>query len=409
MAKNRIAVVGGGAAGLAAAITAAGSGACVTVLERGERVGRKLLSTGNGRCNFTHANVSADRYFSDCRETVEYIIGQYPTERILAFMEKIGILPVCRDGYYYPASNQAAAVVDCLRAACEELQVQIQCSCQVEKITPFKGGFLVTAKGKETFYHRIILACGGQAAPFTGSDGNGYELAGRLGHGLSPVFPALAGLTAEKARLKGLAGIRAAARASLFVEGRLVAEDSGEVQFTDQAVSGIVIFQLSHQALEGIRAGRRAEIRLNFLPHQSEREVLSFLQDRRRRLGERPAEEWGIGFIHRKLWDRLLKEAGCRPDCLMKEISDANFQRLTQRLTAFRVPVNGSLGFDRAQVTAGGVNLTETEPKTLESRIVPGLYLAGELLNVDGLCGGYNLHWAWASGMAAGEAAALSQ
>ncbi len=407
MAMNRVAIVGGGAAGLAAAVTAARLGAYVTVLEHGDRVGRKLLSTGNGRCNFTHEAITADKYFSDCPQTVEYIVNQYPAERILEFMEEIGVSWVCRGGYYYPASNQAEAVLFCLRTACEEQKVQLRCGCEVSRITPFKGGFLVREGAKDNFYHRVILACGGQAAPFTGSDGSGYELARSLGHQICPVFPALTGLTSEKSRLKGLAGIRAGARAALYAEGRPVAEDSGEVQFTDQALSGIVIFQLSHLAAENLRAGRRTEIRLNFLPETSKKEAASLLRRRREQLGQRPVGEWGIGLIHRKLWERLVQSAGLRPERLAEELTEDEFQRLCRAITSFTIPVKGCLGFDRAQVTAGGVSLTEVEQDTLESKLVPGLYLAGELLNVDGLCGGYNLHWAWASGMTAGEAAAL--
>ncbi len=408
MAKNRIAVIGGGAAGLAAAITAARLGADVTVLEHMERVGKKLLSTGNGRCNFTHEGVSPEHYFSDCPETLSSLLERYPTQRILDFMEEIGVVPVCRDGYYYPASNQAAAVADCLRAECAYQGVGIRVSCRVREIRPFKGGYLLSMEEKEEFFSRVILACGGQAAPFTGSDGNGYQLAAALGHRLVPVFPALTGLTAAGRELKGLAGVRAAARASLFVNGQFLAAHSGEVQFADGSLSGIVIFQLSHQAIGSLLQGKKTEIRLNFLPELSKKQAQAFLDARRDRLGHKPMEEWGIGLFPRKLWEQIRKNAGLEAGRLAGELTQEEMGRLYQAVAAFRVQIDGYFGFDRAQVTAGGVSLREVQADTLESGRMPGLYFAGEILHVDGLCGGYNLHWAFASGMAAGEAAALA-
>ncbi len=408
MAKNRIAVVGGGAAGLAAAITAARLGADVTVLEHMERVGKKLLSTGNGRCNFTHEGVSAEAYFSDCPETLSSLLERYPTQRLLDFMEEIGVVPVCRDGYYYPASNQAAAVLDCLRAECEYQGVHFRCGCSVQEIRPFKGGYLLSMEENEEFFARVILACGGQAAPFTGSDGNGYKLAAALGHRLIPVFPALTGLTAVGRGLKGLAGVRAAARASLFINGHFLAAHSGEVQFADNSLSGIVIFQLSHQAAESLLAGKKTEIRLNFLPELSKKQALSFLDARRVRLEHKSMEEWGIGLFPRKLWEQIRKNAAIEAGRLAGELTQEEVSRLYQTITVFRVQIDGFFGFERAQATAGGVSLQEVQADTLESRRMPGLYFAGEILNVDGLCGGYNLHWAFASGMAAGEAAAFA-
>ena len=408
MAKNRIAVVGGGAAGLAAAVTAARLGADVTILEHMERVGKKLLSTGNGRCNFTHEGVSADCYFSDSPETLRDLLNRYPTQRILDFMEEIGVVPVCRGGYYYPASNQAAAVLDCLRAECEYQGVRFRCSCSVQEIRPFKGGYLISMEEKEEFFSRVILACGGQAAPFTGSDGSGFRLAAALGHRLVPVFPALTGLTAGGGQLKGLAGVRAAAKASLFINGHFAAASSGEVQFAEKSLSGIVIFQLSHQAAESLLEGKKTEICLNFLPELSKKQALAFLEKRQSRLEYKSMEEWGIGLFPRKLWEQIRKHAGLETECLAGGLMQEDWSRLCRTITAFRVQIDGCFGFDRAQVTAGGVSLRETEAGTLESRRMPGLYFAGEILNVDGLCGGYNLHWAFASGMAAGEAAALS-
>ncbi len=426
MHKRRIAIVGGGASGLAAAITAARQGAHVIVLEHKDRVGKKILATGNGRCNYTNAKMDPSYFYAgDQRQGAESpltasLLQRYPTEKILEFFAEIGVEPSERDGYYYPLSGQAAAVLDCLRSECDRLGVEIHCDTEVQGIQPVTGGFRIKIRTLESAKEgskekngptsnikvdRVILCCGGQSSPVTGSDGSGYQLAADLGHRIVTPFPALTGLKADSKRFKPLAGIRAKVSASLMVEGKKIREENGELQLTENGLSGIVIFQLSHPAIHAYLQKKKAEIHINFLPQMAEGDVFSYLRRRRDQLGHKELQEWGVGLFPKKLWLQLCKEAGLSLTMPASQLDHRGLARLQAVITDFTVPVIGYLGYDRAQVTAGGVDLRDVTTETFESRKVAGLHFAGEILDVDGICGGYNLHFAWASGMAAAEAA----
>lgn len=438
MAKRRIAIVGGGAAGLAAAITAARQGAHVILLEHKDRVGKKILATGNGRCNYTNAKMDPSCFYTGdqraCRDNIliKSLLEQYPTERILDFFAEIGVEPSERDGYYYPASGQASAVLDCLRSECERLGVEIHCDTDVLGIQPVTNGFRIMIRVLESLNEdrnrkdnnrkennkivineatsnlkvdHVILCCGGQASPVTGSDGSGYPLAADLGHRIVTPFPALTGLKADPKRFKPLAGIRAKVRASLMVDGKEIREEEGELQLTENGLSGIVIFQLSHPAIHAYLQKKKTEIHINFLPQWSEGDVFTRLRNRRDLLSHKELQEWGVGLFPKKLWLQMCKEAGLPLTMMASQLDNRSLARLQSVITDFTVPIIGYLGYDRAQVTAGGVDLRDINVESFESRKVSGLYFAGEILDVDGICGGYNLHFAWASGMAAAEAA----
>lgn len=403
--KIRVVIIGGGAAGLAAAVAAARAGASVRILDHMDRVGRKILSTGNGRCNYTNAAMGPEKFYSGHIAAVREILRQYPTNRILDFFEGIGVVPAERDGYYYPASGQAASVLDCLRSECAGLGVEICCQTAVKSAERSGNRFHIKTDVEDVFCDRLILACGGKAAPFTGSDGSGYELARRLGHRVIEPFPALTALRTDGTRCKALSGVRVRAAVELYVDGQRKAADSGELQWTENGLSGIVVFQISRLAVEALRGKRHVEVQIDFQPDREKGETIAFLRKRRNLLGQKELQEWGIGLFHRKLWQQLVREAGLPPSIKAGALSDNDERKLVRVITGFRVPVTGYLGFDRAQTTAGGIDLREFVPQTMESRRIPGLYMAGEMLDVDGICGGYNLHWAWASGLAAGRAA----
>lgn len=410
MTKQRIAIVGGGAAGLVAAITAVRQGAHVILLEHKDRVGKKILATGNGRCNYTNAKMDPSCFYAGDQRggadspLITSLLERYPTEKILDFFSEIGIEPSEREGYYYPASGQAAAVLDCLRAECERLGVEIYCDTEIQRIQPVTGGFRIKA-GSNIKADRVILCCGGQASPVTGSDGSGYQLAADLGHRIVDPFPSLTGLKADPKRFKPLAGIRAKVQASLVVEGKTLREEEGELQLTENGLSGIVIFQLSHPAIYAYLQKKKTEIHINFLPQWAQEEVFVRLRQRRDLLGHKELQEWGVGLFPKKLWLQMCKEAGLLLTMKASQLDHRSLAKLQTVITDFTVPVIGYLGYDRAQVTAGGVDLRDIFAQTFESKKVSGLYFAGEILDVDGICGGYNLHFAWASGMAAAEAA----
>lgn len=418
MAKRRIAIVGGGASGLTAAITAARQGAHVILLEHKDRVGKKILATGNGRCNYTNARMDSSCFYAgDQRgetesKVVASLLDRYPTEKILDFFSEIGVEPSERDGYYYPASGQASAILDCLRSECDRLDVEIHCDTDVLSVQPISGGFRIKTQpiGENAFtsnikVDRVILCCGGQASPVTGSDGSGFSLAADLGHRIIEPFPALTGLKADPKRFKPLAGIRTKVHANLMVDGKNIREEEGELQLTENGLSGIVIFQLSHPAIGAYLKKKKVEIHINFLPQWPVSEVFGRLRQRRDQLGYKELQEWGVGLFPKKLWLQICKEAGFSLTLPASQLDNRSLARLQAVITDFTVPIIGYLGYDRAQVTAGGVDLREIVAETFESRKISGLYFAGEILDVDGICGGYNLHFAWASGMAAAKAA----
>ena len=251
----------------------------------------------------------------------------------------------------------------------------------------------------------LILACGSKAAPGTGSDGSGYKLAKRLGHHIIKPLPALVQLRCPEKFFKQLAGVRADASVILYSDGRKLAEDKGEVQLTDYGISGIPVFQVSRFAARALDEGRDVRAVLNFYPECPETETRRILKERSERLKERQVEDFFSGWIHKKLAALFLKQAGIRPDRTVGSLTETQIQTLGDLLYRFEVSVNGTNSFEQAQICCGGVDVREVDAQTMESKKVKGLYFAGEILDVDGICGGYNLQWAWSSGAAAGKCA----
>ncbi len=406
---KRIAIIGGGACGMAAAITAARSNADVTVYEGNDRVGKKILSTGNGKCNLGNLQLSADDYYSSNRELVEKCLKRFGTKETLAFFESLGLMVRERNGYLYPLSEQAASVLDVLRFGLERCGAGVRCESKVVDIVRDKTGFLVKTKDRAEHYDRIILACGSKAAPKTGSDGSGYRLAARLGVKVNPAVPALVQLTSDCEYLKALAGIRTDAVVTVFENGKPIASERGELQLTERGISGIPVFQLSGAVNRRMALCRNATYQavIDFMPEASADQVAAMLSARIARLKDSNVtmEEFCAGMLNKKLMAVFLKMADIKPIQRLKELKASQFTVLQNCCKAFPVGISGSLSFENAQVCSGGVDMCQLTEE-LEAESVRGLYFAGELLDVDGRCGGYNLHWAWASGCIAGEAAA---
>jgi predicted Rossmann fold flavoprotein len=414
-----IAVLGGGPAGLAAAVSAGrafnGRGR-VVLLERGKRVGKKLLSTGNGRCNLSNRELTPCHYHGAGRAVLERFLQNYPTEAVVQFFRSIGIF--CRDeeGRIYPYSGQAATVLDALRRALQELSVEELCESCVTALQNQGGRFLLSGPETSIAARRVIVATGGMAAPSTGSDGSGYPLLQRMGHSMRPIFPALSPIRSPEPLLRSLKGVRCAGAVSLVEGNRILRREQGEIQFLENALSGICVFQLARQAakrcvLKGAAGGLSPALylRLDLAPELTHQELFGRLEEVRRDHPDVPLEEFLSCLFQKRLGFALVKTALPGPyqrPCA--SLSRDELQRLAAVAKGWELPVDGTLGWDRAQVTAGGVPLAEFDPDTLESRIIPGLYAAGEVLDVDGDCGGYNLHWAFCSGMLSGESAARS-
>lgn len=458
--KTTVAVIGGGAAGMMAAIEAARAGAIVTLIEKNPQLGKKLATTGNGRCNYTNLDME-DRIGGKFRgfhpEFAEAALDVLPPEAVLDWFREIGVEPRFRGSYVYPNSDQASAVVEVLREELHRLSVKVHYNAEVKSVqrvdrdagaTTVKaamaretasagmpaeamlsddgaaasapqireksdaGYFLIQCTDAVVKADRVILAAGSKAAPKTGSNGDGYFIARKLGHSIVPYVPALCGIRCAGDAFKALAGIRTEAALELVVDGRCVDREAGELQLVDYGISGIPVFQLSRYAAYALQEGKKAAVYINFLPGFTEEvedpkdRALQLFRQRQQRLAGRKMESFFTGLLHQKLGQLLLRMANVRPELPVAELSEKQLRSLASLSVRFKAECVEMNGFQQAQVVAGGVDTCEVDPRTMASRLVPGLYFAGEVLDIDGICGGYNLQWAWASGFVAGRHAA---
>ena len=409
---RKVAVVGGGAAGMMAAVQAAYAGARVTVYERNDRVGKKILSTGNGKCNFSNEDMRAACYYGSGAGYVDGFYKQFGVAETKAFFRELGMRIKDRNGYLYPASEQAATVLDVLRYEMERLGIEICAGCRVTGIDgPGNPGCRLTletetAAYKKRTYDAVILACGGRAAPKTGSDGTGLAMAKRLGHRIVPTVPALTALRCRETFWKQVAGVRCEARLMLYIDGNAVSSVQGELQLTDYGISGIPVFQFSRIAAYALQEGRPVTVKIDLMPDHGAADIQEAFWVRRwERQKRQSMEQFVTGTVNKKVGLLLLKLAGIRETETVCEIEGARRRKLEQLFHVFEVTVKGTNSFEQAQVCAGGVDFAEVTDR-LESVRRPGLFFAGEMLDIDGICGGYNLQWAWSSGAVAGRAAA---
>lgn len=417
-----IAVIGGGAAGLMAAVTAAETAKTehknisIAVLDGAARVGKKLLATGNGRCNLTNMNMSPSHYFGDVNQ-IKSVLDQYTPKMIMDGFLTFGLL--CKEedeGRVYPYNVQASAVLDILRRRLDVLKVDIICDFPVTSIQKGKHGFQICSNElPPIFAKQMILAAGGKASPNLGSNGSGFTLAKSLGHSVTPVFPALVQLKTPSDRAKPLKGMRSTAKAVLLADETAVKIETGEVQFTENGLSGICIFQLSRLASEFFATNkingktcRSVEISLDFMPEYTIKQIVDLLRNSIAIYPDMPVNELLTGLLNKRVGQEIVKQAlpqlAGEPVKLLKV---PQLELLTDMIKNFCFPITGTMPWQNAQVTAGGVPLSEVEVSSMRSNICKNLYLAGELLNIDGDCGGYNLHWAWCSGIIAGRSAAI--
>lgn len=409
---RKVAVVGGGAAGMMAAVQAAYAGARVTVYERNDRVGKKILSTGNGKCNFSNEDMRAACYYGSGAGYVDGFYKQFGVAETKTFFRELGMRIKDRNGYLYPASEQAATVLDVLRYEMKRLGIEICAGCRVIGIDgPGNPGYCLTLETETTAYKKrtydaVILACGGRAAPKTGSDGTGLAMAKRLGHRIVPTVPALTALRCGETFWKQVAGVRCEARLMLYIDGNGVSSVQGELQLTDYGISGIPVFQFSRIAAYALQEGRTVTVKIDLMPDPGAADTQeAFWAQRWERQKGQSMEQFVTGTVNKKVGLLLLKLAGIRETETVCEIEGARRRKLEQLFHAFEVTVKGTNSFEQAQVCAGGVDFAEVTDR-LESVRRPGLFFAGEMLDIDGICGGYNLQWAWSSGAVAGRAAA---
>ena len=404
---KRIAIIGGGASGLAAALSAARTDpkAEITVLEGLDRVGKKILATGNGRCNLTNSDLTAAHYHSSQPEMMENFLAEMPTWRTLDFFRALGLWCAEEEmGRIYPNARQASAVLDVLLNGLEHSGVRVECGVKIKTAARTERGFRLAAEDGRVFSaDAVILAAGGWAAPKQGTDGTGFALARQLGHSYRPPFPCLVPLKCAEPALKGLKGVRAHGTVVLTRDGTELGRENGEIQFTDYGLSGIPIFQLS--CLLG-RDAAGAELTVDLLPDWTLEKLMRELRRQAKQSRADALERFLPGLIHKKLLYALMKQAGLSPlSRRVSTVKEQELRALAEHMKVWRFHVIGTQSWEQAQVTGGGVLLDEVNAD-LSSRCCPGLWLAGEVMDVVGDCGGYNLHWAWCTGLTAGEAAA---
>ena len=403
--KTEIAVIGGGASGLMAAITAKKSGKEVIILERKDRILKKVLITGNGRCNITNVNANISNYFGKNISSVENILNRFTPQDTMDFFYGLGI--VCNEenrGKVYPLSGQASSVVDALRFEAEKLGIKIETEFYVRKIE--KDGFkfkIYSEERKKIEAGRVIIAAGGQSYPELGSNGSGFELAKELGHSVTKLSPSIVQLKTEKNQVKGLQGIKTDVAVTAYGDNKKICTYDGELLFTDYGISGNVVFNISFV----MPLYKDVEFEIDFMEKFDYNELYEMLKERKKIMSHLTMENYFNGMINKKLGQFLSKVSGIEKlSKPVKDLSDSDIRKLCTVLKKYRVKILETTGFKNAQVTAGGVSLDEVNTETLESKIVKGLYFSGEVLDVYGECGGFNLQWAWASGYIAGENAA---
>lgn len=406
---TEVLVIGGGASGMAAAITAARHGAKVLVLEKKNSLGKKLLATGNGKCNFTNQVQHAKCYHSRQEDYPWKIIQRFGWRESVAWFEEIGILARDRNGYVYPASGQAASVLHALQREIKRLQIEVHTEEAVQKVVRNfrQKGFLVTTDRAEYFAENLIISTGGMASPVHGSTGDGYEFAKEFGHHLVLPLPALTSLVLEGSFCKMWSGVRVQGMVSLFNEtGHLLRKDSGEIQMTAYGISGIPVFQLSRFAAWELKKGRKVTLCLDSMPEYKKEWLVNEFLKWKRQNEQQSIRDLLEGMLPDKLAGVYVKKLKIADTARVKEISKEQFFQLADIIHHMEFLVREVSGFEKAQVTAGGICTEEVCPDTMESRLCKGLFFTGELLDVDGDCGGYNLQWAWATGCLAGCAAA---
>ena len=396
-----ITVIGGGASGLVAAIYAKTSATQVILLERNSDCGKKILATGNGRCNYWTSDQDLKHYNSSNKYLLENIITDENKEEIMNFFNRIGIIPKIKNGYYYPYSNQAVSIKNALITEARRLGVQIYNDTYIDCIRKENNKFIINYNNKTIISDSVIVATGSKAAPKTGSDGNGYDLVKKFFHSVIEVLPALVQLRGEEKYFKDWSGIRSDVKISLYSNDELIKEEEGEIQLTDYGISGICTFNLSRFVSRNLYENKNNYVIINFLPFLEQNKI-SFFEERNELIKGRTLLEFLEGLLNNKLVKVLLNIININSDRKWQDLKYEEKEKLVEIITNFKLEITGTNSFEQAQVCSGGVPLSEIKIKTMESIYQENLYIVGELLDVDGDCGGYNLSFAWISGMLAG-------
>lgn len=397
---KEVVIIGGGASGLTAAITAARNGKQVTIIERNNKCGKKILITGNGRCNFWNIDQNLSHYHSSNPSLIKDFITEERQNSVLKLFDSLGIISKTKNGYYYPFSNQAFTIENALITECQRLNIEIINDFTVEKIIK-KDCFIINPDKENIKAKNLIIASGSKAAPKTGSDGLGYTLAKSFNHNIVTPLPSLVQLKGNETFFKNWSGIRTDVKASLLIDNKYIKSETGEIQLTDYGISGICIFNLSGEAAKALNKNKKVIISINFMPFTDNPKT--FLKSLNKHANHKTISELLEGFLHYKLVDIIIKKSKIKRNLLLNTLTDNELNTLIKTLTDFQIKILETHTLDHAQVCSGGIPLTEINNNTLESLKVKNLYFSGEIIDIDGDCGGYNLGWAWMSGIIAGK------
>ena len=398
-------IIGAGASGLMAAAAAASKGARVALLEHKDDIGKKILATGNGRCNFTNTDMSVNK-FHGSKALIKNGLSQFNYSDTIRFFKKLGIPAYDNAGYIYPNSRQAASVVAAFRMELMRLHVDVKTGINITDIKPAddRTGYCIQTDKGSFKSKRLIIACGLTASPKLGSDGSLFQQIEALGHHIQKPLPALCGFSCDGLNFKKITGVRCDATVASVIDGQMTEQNTGELQLADYGISGIPVFQISSLMSRALDKGQRVEVIIDFLPAFSDDELNGYIKDRSiTTTDNRSLNEMLNGLLNNKLLLELIHKSGVSPDKKGRLLTDDDCKSLTRSIKHTAVSVKKPRGAEFAQVCAGGIYTKEIDVRTLESKIHPGLYFCGELLDVDGICGGYNLQWAWTSGYIAGE------
>lgn len=393
----KVAVIGGGASGLVCSIFASSNNS-VTLFEKNNICGKKILITGNGKCNYFNDDFNINNYHSNDIDILSKIITDDNKKRILDFFNSIGIVPKITNGYYYPISSQSTTIEQSLIIEAKNLGVNIVCNYDVVKIDYVNNKYIIN---DEFEFDALVVSTGGLAAPKTGSTGFGYEIGKQFNHSIIDTYPALVQLKGNSKYFKDWAGIRSDVLIKHYENNKYITESEGEIQLTDYGVSGICIYQLSSKIIRGLNNGLDETIYINFLPWVNN--IKEYLDSRNKLLKNRNIQELLDGLLNYKLVNMILRKNKIENTNKYEELNNSQLNNLINDLTNYRVDITDYNDFDKAQVTSGGIPLSEININTFESLKQNNLYFIGEVLDVDGNCGGYNLAFAWLSGIIAGE------
>lgn len=394
---SKVVIIGGGFSGVVSAIYASKNND-VTILERNDDILKKLLMTGNGRCNYFNENQNIDNYHSKTLELIKDIINENNINELLKFYKEIGIVPKIKNGYYYPFSNQALSAKNALVNKLKEANVNIITNYYVEKVVKDNNKFIIN---DDIICDKLIISTGSKAYPKTGSDGSGYDILRSFDLNISDINPALVPLVSDNKYLKELSGIRCDAKVSFYSENEFIKSDIGELQLVDYGVSGICIFNLSYLFY---KYNGKKTIKVNFIPFiDTKEELIKYLDERNKIMNNnKKVSELLNGILNTKLINVIIKNSNIK-DIMYKSLDGEEKERLCESINNFEFNIISTKSFDKSQVVTGGLYLDEINIKTMESKKISNLYIIGELLDIDGICGGYNLTHSFISGFLAGK------